>query len=118
MHDHVGDQRVVTVARRFEGEFARPRLARRGIARIGKRAAKRARQRLDIADRNQCSVRWRGEDFGRPAAIRRDDDSTEAIYGHDVSTRHILRGEVAVPSVAESFLDAVRNAKAKAIASN
>jgi lipid-binding SYLF domain-containing protein len=52
------------------------------------------------------------------AAIRRDDDSTEAIYGHDVSTRHILRGEVAVPSVAESFLDAVRNAKAKAIASN
>jgi lipid-binding SYLF domain-containing protein len=24
------------------------------------------------------------------AAIRRDEDSTEAIYGHDVSTRHIL----------------------------
>jgi lipid-binding SYLF domain-containing protein len=52
------------------------------------------------------------------AAIRRDDDSTEAIYGHDVSTRHILRGEVAVPAVATSFLDAVRNAKAQAIASN
>jgi lipid-binding SYLF domain-containing protein len=52
------------------------------------------------------------------AAIRRDDDSTEAIYGHDVSTRHILRGEVAVPASANSFLDAVRNAKAQAVASN
>ncbi|MGD0938236.1 MAG: lipid-binding SYLF domain-containing protein [Terracidiphilus sp.] len=52
------------------------------------------------------------------AAIRRDDDSTEAIYGHDVSTRKILRGEVAVPAVAASFLDAVKNAKAQAIASN
>jgi lipid-binding SYLF domain-containing protein len=52
------------------------------------------------------------------AAIRRDDDSTEAIYGHDVSTRRILRGEVAVPASAQSFLDAVRNAKAQAIASN
>jgi lipid-binding SYLF domain-containing protein len=51
------------------------------------------------------------------AAIRRDDDSTEAIYGHDVSTRRILRGEVAVPAAAGSFLDAVRNAKAQAIAS-
>ena len=52
------------------------------------------------------------------AAIRRDDDSTEAIYGHDVSTRHILRGEEAVPASAQSFLDAVRNAKAQAVASN
>jgi lipid-binding SYLF domain-containing protein len=52
------------------------------------------------------------------AAIRRDDDSTEAIYGHDVSTRRILRGEVAVPASAGRFLDAVRDAKAQAIASN
>ncbi|MGA2673480.1 MAG: lipid-binding SYLF domain-containing protein [Terracidiphilus sp.] len=52
------------------------------------------------------------------AAIRRDDDSTEAIYGHDVSTRRILGGEVAVPDSARSFLDAVRGAKAQAIASN
>jgi lipid-binding SYLF domain-containing protein len=51
------------------------------------------------------------------AAIRRDDDSTEAIYGHDVSTRHILQGEVAVPQAAHAFLDAVRDAKAQAIAS-
>ncbi len=52
------------------------------------------------------------------AAIRRDDDSTEATYGHDVSTRRILQGEVAVPAAAQSFLDAVMNAKAQAIASN
>jgi lipid-binding SYLF domain-containing protein len=52
------------------------------------------------------------------AAIRRDDDSTEAIYGHDVSTRHILRGSVAVPASAQSFLDAVRDAKAQSVASN
>ena len=52
------------------------------------------------------------------ADIRRDDDSTEAIYGHDVPTRRILHGEVAVPASAQSFLDAVRGAKAKAIASN
>src|SRR5580658_280889 len=52
------------------------------------------------------------------AAIRRDDDSTEATYGHDVSTRHILSGEVTVPASAESFLAAVREAKAQAVASN
>jgi lipid-binding SYLF domain-containing protein len=52
------------------------------------------------------------------ASIRRDDDSTEAIYGHDISTRHILDGNVAVPASAQHFLDAVRDAKAQAIASN
>ena len=52
------------------------------------------------------------------AAIRRDDDSTEAVYGHEISTRSILRGEVAVPEAAHSFLDAVRNAKIQAVASN
>jgi SH3 domain-containing YSC84-like protein 1 len=52
------------------------------------------------------------------ASIRRDDDSTEAIYGHKVSTRRILSGQVAVPAAAQSFLDAVRNAKAQAIAAN
>ena len=51
------------------------------------------------------------------AAIRRDDDSTEAIYGHDVSTRRILQGDVAVPQAAHAFLDAVRDAKEQAIAS-
>jgi len=52
------------------------------------------------------------------AAIRRDDDSTEAIYGHDVSTRRILHGEEAVPASAHSFLNAVRDAKAQAVATN
>ena len=52
------------------------------------------------------------------AAIRRDDDSTRAIYGHEVPTRHILGGQEAVPASAQSFLDAVMNAKAQALASN
>jgi lipid-binding SYLF domain-containing protein len=50
------------------------------------------------------------------ASIRRDEDSTEAIYGHDFSTRRILSGEVPAPASAQSFLDAVRNAKAQAVA--
>ncbi len=52
------------------------------------------------------------------SAVRRDDDSTEAIYGHDISTRRILQGEVAVPEAAHEFLDAVRDAKAQAVAAN
>jgi lipid-binding SYLF domain-containing protein len=52
------------------------------------------------------------------AAIRRDDDSTEATYGHDVSTRRILSGGESVPPSARSFLDAVMHAKARAVASN
>jgi lipid-binding SYLF domain-containing protein len=52
------------------------------------------------------------------ASIRRDDDSTEAIYGRDISTRRILQGEVTAPASAHSFLEAVRDAKRQAIASN
>ena len=52
------------------------------------------------------------------SAIRRDDDATEAIYGHDVSTHALLRGEVPPPPSTHAFLDAVRDAKAQAIASN
>lgn len=52
------------------------------------------------------------------ASIRRDDDSTEAIYGHDISNARILKGEVAMPGAAHSFLEAVRGAKAQAVASN
>jgi SH3 domain-containing YSC84-like protein 1 len=52
------------------------------------------------------------------ASIRRDDDSTEAIYGHGVTTRSILQGDIAVPIAAHAFLDSVRDAKAQAIASN
>ena len=52
------------------------------------------------------------------SAIRRDEDATVAIYGHDVSTRTILRGEVAAPASAHAFINAVRDAKAQAIAAN
>jgi lipid-binding SYLF domain-containing protein len=52
------------------------------------------------------------------AAIRRDDDSTDAVYGHEVPTRRILQGEIPVPPVAHSFLDAVRGAKAQAKAAS
>jgi SH3 domain-containing YSC84-like protein 1 len=51
------------------------------------------------------------------ASIRRDDDSTEAIYGHDITTRRILQGDIAVPAAAHAFLDAVMDAKAQAVAS-
>jgi lipid-binding SYLF domain-containing protein len=52
------------------------------------------------------------------ANLRRDDDSMDAFYGNDVSTRSALEGKLAVPASAEAFLDAVRNAKAQAIAAN
>ncbi len=52
------------------------------------------------------------------ASIRRDDDSMEAIYGSGVSTRSVLTGQVAPPASAEAFLNAVRRAKAQAIAQN
>ena len=52
------------------------------------------------------------------ASIRRDDDSTEAIYGRGITTRRILRGDVAVPASAHSFLNAVKGAKAQAVAGN
>ena len=51
------------------------------------------------------------------SSIRRDDDSTKALYGRHVSTRSILEGHVAAPASANAFLDAVRSAKAQAIAS-
>ena len=52
------------------------------------------------------------------ADIRRDDSSMDAFYGHDVSTHRVLRGEVAVPASAGRFIDAVRGAKAQAVAAN
>jgi lipid-binding SYLF domain-containing protein len=51
------------------------------------------------------------------AGIRRDDDSTEAMYGHDIPTRSILTGAVPPPPGASAFLDAVHNAKLQAKAS-
>src|ERR1700733_12430069 len=45
------------------------------------------------------------------AAVRRDDDSTEAFYGHEVQTRSILTGSVPPPPGANAFIDAVRHAR-------
>jgi len=52
------------------------------------------------------------------ASVRHDEDSTKAIYGHDVSNARILKGGVVMPAAARQFLDAVRSAKAQAVASN
>jgi len=52
------------------------------------------------------------------ADVRRDDSSMDEFYGLDVSTHRVLRGEVATPPSANPFIDAVRDAKAQAIASN
>jgi lipid-binding SYLF domain-containing protein len=41
----------------------------------------------------------------------------DALYGPDVSTHRVLSGEVATPESADRFIDAVRQAKAQAIAS-
>ena len=51
------------------------------------------------------------------AAVRRDDDSTEAIYGHEVATRSLLTGEVPPPPEAHAFLDAIKDARVQATAS-
>jgi lipid-binding SYLF domain-containing protein len=51
------------------------------------------------------------------AAIRRDDDSTEAFYGHEIPTHDILTGQVPVPPEAHAFLNAIKDAKAQATAS-
>jgi SH3 domain-containing YSC84-like protein 1 len=50
------------------------------------------------------------------ASIRRDDDSMRAMYGHGVNSRSVLLGKVAAPASAGSFLNAVRGAKAQAVA--
>jgi lipid-binding SYLF domain-containing protein len=50
------------------------------------------------------------------ASIRRDDDSMQAVYGRKATTRSVLMGNVAATPAAHSFLNAVRGAKAQAIA--
>ena len=52
------------------------------------------------------------------ASIRRDDDSMHAVYGHHVSTRAVLTGQVAVPDAAQPFLTAVHGAKSAARCQN
>jgi len=50
------------------------------------------------------------------ASLRQDDDSRHAIYGPRVTTKALLLGEVAAPSVAKPFLAEIRGAKAQAVA--
>jgi lipid-binding SYLF domain-containing protein len=52
------------------------------------------------------------------ANLRRDDDSMQAFYGHDVSIHRVLMGEVETPAAANRFIDAVREAKVQAHAAN
>ncbi|MFL6439134.1 MAG: lipid-binding SYLF domain-containing protein [Terriglobales bacterium] len=48
------------------------------------------------------------------ASVRRDDDSTRAIYGSKANTESVLDGHVHVPNSAHTFLNAVGGAQAKA----
>src|ERR1700730_63016 len=50
------------------------------------------------------------------ALVRADNRSRRALYGPSVSTRATLLGRVRTPAAAGPFLDAVRGAKAQAIA--
>jgi SH3 domain-containing YSC84-like protein 1 len=52
------------------------------------------------------------------ANVRQDNDSMRAYYGHHISSRRVLRGQVATPAGADRFLNAVRGAKVQALASN
>jgi len=49
------------------------------------------------------------------ASLRQDNDSRQAIYGPNVTTRALLLGKVPVPSAARPFLAEIRGAKAQAV---
>jgi SH3 domain-containing YSC84-like protein 1 len=48
------------------------------------------------------------------AVVQQDSDSTESVYGHDVSFKAVLQGKVATPAVAKEFMKAVRETAHKA----
>jgi lipid-binding SYLF domain-containing protein len=50
------------------------------------------------------------------ASLRQDNDSRQALYGPNVTTRALLLGKVPVPSAARSFLAEIRGAKGQAVA--
>jgi SH3 domain-containing YSC84-like protein 1 len=50
------------------------------------------------------------------ASVRQDSDSRRAMYGRKTTTRGLLLGQVAAPPAAQSFLNAMREAKAQAVA--
>jgi SH3 domain-containing YSC84-like protein 1 len=49
------------------------------------------------------------------ASIRQDNDSRRAMYGPKVTTRALLLGQVPAPAATQSFLAAIRGAKAQAV---
>jgi lipid-binding SYLF domain-containing protein len=49
------------------------------------------------------------------ASIRADEDSMHAFYGHDVTTRAVLMGQVPAPPAARGFLAAVRGARTESM---
>lgn len=48
------------------------------------------------------------------AVIEQDSDSTQSVYGRDVSFQSVLRGKVATPDIAQAFMKAVAEAAHKA----
>jgi SH3 domain-containing YSC84-like protein 1 len=48
------------------------------------------------------------------ASLRQDNDSRQAIYGDNVTTRALLLGQVPAPAAAQPFLAEIRVAKAEA----
>jgi SH3 domain-containing YSC84-like protein 1 len=48
------------------------------------------------------------------AVVEQDSDSTESVYGHDVSFKAVLQGKIATPEVARDFMKAVRETAHKA----
>ena len=50
------------------------------------------------------------------ASLRQDNDSRRAMYGHSVTTRALLLGQVPVPAAAQPFLAEVHSAKVQAVA--
>ena len=50
------------------------------------------------------------------ASLRQDNDSRHAMYGHGVTTRALLLGQVSTPSAAQPFLAEIRGAKGQAVA--
>ncbi len=49
------------------------------------------------------------------ASVRPDEDSMHAVYGHDVTTRAVLMGQVQPTPIARPFLAAVRGARAQSV---
>jgi lipid-binding SYLF domain-containing protein len=51
------------------------------------------------------------------AGVRRDDDSMDAVYGPNASTKAVLTGQVPTPREAHEFIAAVKGARSQSVAS-